>query len=158
MIELVVSSRFRIPFYRFRWVISQVNMSGLNFFQYCRRRHGGMVPLLVMVLFFVSSKSGTIFHPVAKERERETVDIWKAQYQSFVRLIVFFVFLPVSSLLHPPSPPPPQICDTEKEEIKEQHKELCRVWLQRSVFYRGKNSKIFFFQGENNKEFQERVP
>jgi len=34
-----------------------------------------MVPLLVMVLAFVSSKSGTIFHPVAKEGERATVYI-----------------------------------------------------------------------------------
>lgn len=136
----MVCSRFWILFCRLRGVASWGSISGLSFFKYCRR-HGGMVSLLVTVLVFVSSKSGTIFHTAAKKREKETIYIWNVQYQSSERLIVLF---PVPSLLHSPSPLSSQICDTEKE-IKEQHKELRREWLQRSLFYREKNPKTWFF-------------
>lgn len=56
-----------------------------------------------------------------------------AWYQSSERLIFFFyVFLPVSVLLHPPQPYLPKSV-TLKKRLKSR---LCGVWLQRSLFYR----------------------
>lgn len=64
-----------------------------------------MVPLLAMALFSVFSKSGTTFRSVVKEKEEELSAFETLDYQSSERLIGFFyVFLPISTLLHPPYP------------------------------------------------------
>lgn len=75
---------------------------------------------------FLSAKSETVFHSVAKERGAwgGTDDIFIAQYERlifsiFVFMIFFFHSFPCSS----PNPP---ICGSESEEIKVQRKELCR--------------------------------
>lgn len=62
---------------------------------------GGMVPLLAMALFFVSSKYGTIFHPVAKQKEGElsaieTLDIRVLRGWFF--FFMFFFLFPLFSI------------------------------------------------------------